>query len=488
MNISVSDLLGLNTFNITGAPIVSNAADIQQRRDAGVNMSIAGMRHSQGGHTALKDGEMLLTETMNTKPRAHGGSPDAAQADAMPPTTVTVDAGMTWAELHFHLGVLRGAPCVHQSSAHFSIGGSISVNCHGRDINFGSIASTVESLEVLAGDGKTYTASRTQNNDLFRAVIGGYGACGVILNATLKVAPNFMMWRTQNMDKQKPLTLDEYEQHLHKVENEKIDYLQMHHGWVNVSADDYLGKVIAYDVLKVDPQMATNQNGSMELGKDNELKHEGWGEGEILRAGWHAMHGDKNIKKQIWEALVRNCSDTKPYSRINFLRESISFTQSKFDGKGVDMLQEYFVPLSSFKLFMERLKTIFPYNDGDGAMADGVQLNSITIRYVRAEDDERAVPYLSYCPKGQSRISVAVDAYVPFGGQHPCPKARDQFIGAMDAAIERGGSYYLPYYSFADQALFERAYTNVAALKSAIGRYNPDHRFSNEFLKQYKIH
>lgn len=474
------DLLGLNRFDMAGAPIVSTAAEIKQRFDADVKMSVAGMRHSQGGHTALQGGEMLITETMNAMPVFHGGTEPPKDDDAKPPETVTVDAGMTWAELHFHLGYRRGAPWVQQSSAHFSIGGSISVNCHGRDINYGTLSSTVESLQVLAGDGKTYTASRTENNVLFRAVIGGYGACGVILSATLKVAPNYMLQRSQS---RKPLNLNEYAAYLAQIENSHIARLQMHHGWLNITKDNYLNQVIAYDVQKKEDQASGNVYGSQETG---EFKHEKWGESELLRAGWAAMHGDAGMKQQIWGELTT--SRTVDGSRIDFLRESISFTQERIDvdGKGVDMLQEYFVPLSQFEAFMVNLKLIFPYNDGE--QAEKIQLNSITTRYIRKDADERALSYLTYCPLGESRVSVAIDAYVPFAGGKPCTLAAGQFVKAIKTAISLGGSYYLPYYPFADVDLFNQAYPHKNLLIAAVDKYNPKLRFSNQFLQQFNLH
>ena len=95
----------------------------------------------------------------------------------------TVRSGTTWAEVQ-ELANREGlAVRVQQSSNNFTAGGSLSVNCHGRDKDFGPIASTVRSLRVLLADGRILTATPEDPSDseaggLFAAVLGGYGLVG----------------------------------------------------------------------------------------------------------------------------------------------------------------------------------------------------------------------------------------------------------------------------------------------------------------------
>jgi hypothetical protein len=81
---------------------------------------------------------------------------------------------------------------VMQSNDDFTIGGSISVNCHGWQSNSPPIASTVESFKILLADGSVRECRRQSREDreLFAAVCGGYGLFGVILEAELRVVPN----------------------------------------------------------------------------------------------------------------------------------------------------------------------------------------------------------------------------------------------------------------------------------------------------------
>src|SRR5947199_2791285 len=77
-----------------------------------------------------------------------------------------------------------------QSNHNFSVGGSLSANCHGWQCQKPPIASTVESLRLMDADGTILRCSRTENAELFSLALGGYGLFGVILDVELRVVPN----------------------------------------------------------------------------------------------------------------------------------------------------------------------------------------------------------------------------------------------------------------------------------------------------------
>ena len=79
---------------------------------------------------------------------------------------------------------------VMQSNNDFSVGGSLSVNCHGWQCKRPPIVSTVESFRLMKADGTIVRCSRTDNTELFRLALGGYGLFGIILDAELRVVPN----------------------------------------------------------------------------------------------------------------------------------------------------------------------------------------------------------------------------------------------------------------------------------------------------------
>ena len=77
-----------------------------------------------------------------------------------------------------------------QSTDVFTVGGSIAVNAHGMDHRAGALMGSIRSLRVMLANGSIVTASREENPELFRHVIGGYGLFGIVTEATLDVVPN----------------------------------------------------------------------------------------------------------------------------------------------------------------------------------------------------------------------------------------------------------------------------------------------------------
>jgi FAD/FMN-containing dehydrogenase len=92
-----------------------------------------------------------------------------------------------------------------QTYANFTVGGSVSVNCHGRYIGHGPIVSSVLEIKLITASGEIITANRTQNTDVFAAAIGGYGGLGVIVEVTLQLADNVKVERQVTR-----VTADEY--------------------------------------------------------------------------------------------------------------------------------------------------------------------------------------------------------------------------------------------------------------------------------------
>lgn len=67
-----------------------------------------------------------------------------------------------------------------QTYANFTVGGALSVNCHGRYMGLGPVVLSVRSIDVLLADGSLVRAGRTENSDIFAGMIGGYNSVGII--------------------------------------------------------------------------------------------------------------------------------------------------------------------------------------------------------------------------------------------------------------------------------------------------------------------
>ena len=107
-----------------------------------------------------------------------------------PSNVLKVGAGALWSDVLPYLDARGRSVAVMQSNNSFTVGGSLSVNCHGWQVGQPPFVSSVESFRIMTVEGEVRTCSRTENADLFALASGGYGLFGVILDVRLRVVPN----------------------------------------------------------------------------------------------------------------------------------------------------------------------------------------------------------------------------------------------------------------------------------------------------------
>ncbi len=132
-------------------------------------ISIGGARHSMGGQIATEGG---LHIDMRSFDRVIDFSPLHK--------TITVQSGIRWRQIQERIDSSNLSVKVMQTYANFTVGGSLSVNAHGRYIGVGPLIRSVRSLRVVLADGSSLETTPTRNAEVFYGVIGGYGGLGVI--------------------------------------------------------------------------------------------------------------------------------------------------------------------------------------------------------------------------------------------------------------------------------------------------------------------
>lgn len=444
MTLHIDDLQGLNPVRLASMPIAHSEASLQTLlRSTPGPVSLTGSRHSQGGHTVFSNAMAVLTEPMNRVLHI-----DRAQR------TVTAQAGTTWNVLHAHLAPLGLAPWVQQSSPHFTLGGSISVNCHGRDPVQGPLANNIVSLDVLVPSPAGPQLQTVKPGDaLFKAVVGGYGSAAVIVNATLELTTNTLL-RQQAVE----MSLQDYAQEMAERQASG-QWPALHFAWLNFSAMGLFTSVLKVDCAPVEGQVGT------------ELTEDGWLEIELMRWLWeqHSQNGGPSIYRNlVWNTLVswfksqnlENKGQGKQLSRIDWLRQSVGFTAHRSETRA-GLLQEFFVPIDRLAPFVTALGALLQQHK--------VNLLSSTIRVVQPE---KTPCFLSYAPD-QAMASIALDFESPLvsgpTAQSRIP-ASASFVWvrqAIDLALAHQGRYYLPYYGFATREQFRRAYPHAEAQRQA---------------------
>jgi FAD/FMN-containing dehydrogenase len=407
------------------------------RRDK-LPVSIAGARHSMGGHTIAPDGIVI-----NMRPFRAMQLNDAKDR-------LHVQAGAFWDEIIPYLDERGCSVAVMQSNSSFSVGGSISVNCHGWQFDRPPIASTVKSFRLMKADGSIVTCSRTENDDLFSLVLGGYGLFGVILDAELRVVPN-ARYRMEQFLVPATEALTTYDEQVKDRPDVEMVYARM-----SIVPNPLFREVLLTAFIRddgeipklSDPEYAKLQRaifrGSAESNYGKELR-------------WTA-----ETKLQPWLAK-------KVVSRNQLLNEKVSALQNR-SAASTDILHEYFLPRSGIVGFVDEMRSIVPKH--------GCDLLNVTVRSVNKDHDT----FLRYADE---RVIAFVMLF-----QQPLTDDAEARMQAttrelIDAALARGGRYYLPYRLHATPEQFHQAYPQAARFFELKRQHDREELFQNQFYRRY---
>ena len=189
---TVNDVTQLNPVRVMAIVAPLHVEDVQEalRRTNGP-VSIGGGRFSMGGQTACPASLHFDMRTLN---RIVFFSPAEK--------VIRVQEGVRWCDIQRFVDPHGLSVKIMQTYANFTVGGSLSVNCHGRYVGLGPMVMSVGAIRVVLHDGNVVEATRTQRPELFFGVIGGYGALGIEVEIELDLAENK---RLQRVDQVMPL-------------------------------------------------------------------------------------------------------------------------------------------------------------------------------------------------------------------------------------------------------------------------------------------
>jgi len=413
---------------------------IQQAKTEGKKISIAGAQHSMGGHT-IYDGGILLDMK-----GFHYMQLDTAQ------NILTVGSGALWSEVIPYLDKYRRSVAVMQSNNSFSVGGSISVNCHGWQPNSPPISSTVESFRLINSEGQVVNCSRTENAELFHLVLGGYGLFGVILDVRLRVVPNKMY-----MAKLTKIKSEDYTNKFLELTDGRKD-IGMVYGRINVNPDHYMEEGIISTFI-IDSTTVLQPLGE---GRFTALRR------TVFRGSANSAYG-KNLRWRM-EKFMSSWISGREFSRNQLLNESVEVFENS-DTVYTDILHEYFIPRDSVSEFIKGLKKIIPQHK--------VDLLNITVRNVKTDQDA----YLRYA-------NEEVFGFVMLFNQAKNNEAEIEMKSLtqelVDLAISLRGTYYLPYSLHATKEQMYKAYPQAKSFFELKKKYDPQEVFQNFFYTTYK--
>src|SRR3984885_1630563 len=157
-------------------------ATLGEAASSGRPVAMGGARHSMGGQSLPRNG-------IAASFAAAAIEPDRERR------IYRVSAGARWRDVIRVLDPIGFSPAVTQSNHDFSIGGTLSVNAHGWPVPFGPFGSTLRRFRIMLADGSVVTCSNSENAELFRLAVGGYGLFGIVIDAGLAMAENTLLLR-----------------------------------------------------------------------------------------------------------------------------------------------------------------------------------------------------------------------------------------------------------------------------------------------------
>jgi FAD/FMN-containing dehydrogenase len=403
-------------------------------------ISISGAKHSMGGHTLYPGGitlDMLPFNRMTVDE---------------PARILTVGAGARWSEVIPFLDRHGLAMAVMQSNNDFSVGGSLSVNCHGWQPDSPPIASTVDSFRLITADGKIVTCSRTENPELFSLALGGYGLFGIILDARLRVVPN----EYYHAVSVKLSPADYSASYQSSVENQPDVGLAF--GRICIAPSHFLDQALLVSYHRVEtPRAVTGTLGPVPSRLLERL---------IFRGSIGSDYG-KNL---CWFAENLTGGEAPGLHSRNEIMNEPSDWFADHDAQSTEILHEYFIPPARLADFVRTIRPLLDTYRPD--------LLNITVRKVKADPDTR----LAYAR--QDMFGLVMYFHQPLG--HEADSEMTAFTRSMiDAALSWGGTYYLPYRPAATLSQFHAAYPQADSFFTAKRHYDPNGIFQNEFYKRY---
>jgi len=442
------------------------------RTNKKIHISVAGARHSQGGHIASNLGIVLDMKHLNSV-----DNPTKIKNGLW---TVKAEAGALWSDIHRSIRKFKGyslANKVQQSSTPFTVGGTLSVNAHGRSFSYGSIINSVEKFTIVLPDGTITSASRTENTSLFKQAIGGYGLFGVIVDTTLELHENhYLKPEADPFDSPEAYitllteTLKDTPRHNIKrdesgsLESETLSPIAFLFATLSLDSEGFLTKGIAYTYRQlhdIDKTGFVNPDPEPNLFNLRAL---------VTKIGfWLKRKGLLVTTAQKAQYKFLMTQDT----RLKVLTPPIEPILAAASINKPDLLQEYFIPVRQMPEFLNHVKEVFSNN--------GVILSNASLRFI---PKSRNSSLLTYESATEDKLAIVLYFSLRLNKKN-IAEAKKWTQDLVDKSIALKGRYYLPYQQWPSKEQFKQAYPNYNIFKEHKIAEDPNEVFSNKFYQYY---
>ncbi|HEY0504233.1 MAG TPA: FAD-binding oxidoreductase [Lysobacter sp.] len=438
---TVEDVARIARTRVSAVAVPRSTQQVAQLlADSEGAVSIGGARFSMGGQVAAPGSLHLDMRSLDRLLWL-----DAARR------RVRVQAGMRWRDLQDHIDPHGLAVKVMQSYSNFSVGGSVSVNCHGRYVGRGALVNTIRALRLVTAQGEVLDVDRQAQPSLFAAAIGGYGGIGVVTEVELDLDRNEPMRREAER-----VGLSEYPAWF--AERVAGDAGVILHN-ADLLPPDF-DRPLAISWRRTD-QVPTVPARLVPRGGDYDREQNlTWATSELPL-------GD-DVRDRF---LTRRLLDEHP---VVWRNHEASLDAASLEPRtrafSTYLLQEYFIPVAAFGSFAREMARILAAHE--------VNALNVSIRHAGADTTSLLAwareEVFSFVLYHKQRQGLAADA-----------RAGAWTRRLIDAALAHGGTYYLPYRVHATPEQFRNAYPAVDAFAATKREVDPRQRLRNRLWDRY---
>jgi FAD/FMN-containing dehydrogenase len=318
----------------------------------------------------------------------------------------------------------------------------------------------IESFVLMDAEGELHRCSRSENAELFRLAIGGYGLFGVVTQVRLRLVPRHKVQRVVEVLPVRDL-LEAVEQRVDEgftfgdcqystdIDPDNPNHKGVFSCYRPVDDDTPISDDIQtlsnedwaqlYVLSRTDKRRAFEAYVEHYLGTD----------GQVYWSDTHQLAGQLDVEN-LQEALVRPGVPAVP---------------------GTEMITEVYVSHDQFLPFLRASARVVAEHNMD--------LTYGTIRFIEADEES----FLAWA--AERSVCILCNIHVPHteAGKQKAAKDLQRLIGL---AIGHGGRYFLTYHRWARRDQVEQAYPQFVEFLRRKQKYDPKHRFQSRWFNHYR--
>jgi FAD/FMN-containing dehydrogenase len=378
---------------------------------------------------------------------------------------IEVESGMQWPGLLAFLQTSQqGAEkawafAQKQTGAdRLTMGGCLSANIHGRGLAMPPFINDVESFKLIDARGAMLNCSRTENGELFRLAIGGYGLFGFIYSVTLRLVPRRKLERVVEVR-----DIDGLPGAFAERIAEGFVYGDFQYA-IDEKSEDFLKRGVFSCYRPVDEArpMTSLQR---ELGESEWV--------ELL----YLAHTNKSEAFKRYASYYLSTNGQLYWSDEHQMSSYPDDYHRQVDrmmdapNKATEAITEIYCERDALPRFMGEVR--------DYARRENVNIIYGTVRLI----DEDRESFLAWARKPYACVIFNLHIEHTTGG---VIRGADALRRLIDIGLRHGGSYYPTYHRYALQRQVDAAYPQFIEFLKLKRKYDPDEVYQSEWYRHYK--